>query len=305
VRKIAIIGTAPTSRGLAPYEDASYEIWACSPGNMGQVPRVTRWFELHDVGVSTNPEHRGWSIPYYKWLNEQTFPVTMLTKNDAIARADVYPIREMIAEFGRLWFSSSIAYMMALAIREKVDEIAIFGVDMAADQEHYTAQRAGCHRFMEIAGERGIAVKVPYESSLSRPPPLYGYEEMTHISRRYTAVKQQVVGTIAQMQAQRERLDREIAFFQGANEQISYTLRTWVDGEEAETGAAPIEERLAEAQTVVAETERVITRSAGSGALGSAEATETIAPARKRRGRKTAAHPALNGSGQPVTQEAA
>lgn len=288
MRRIAIIGTAPTSRGLAPYEDQTYEIWACSPGNMGLVPRVTRWFELHDVGVSTNPEHRGWSLPYYKWLNEQTFPVTMLTKNDAIARADVYPIREMISEFGRLWFSSSIAYMMALAIHEKVDEIAIFGVDMAADQEHYTAQRAGCHRFMEIAGERGITVKVPFESSLSRPPPLYGYDEMTHISRRFTAVQGQIVGTIAQMQAQMDRLGREIAFFQGAKEQVGYTLRTWVDGEEAELGLGPIEERLAEVAAQTAEP--AIEPTATFPALAALRVEKQTRKIRAR-------HPNLNGSG--------
>src|SRR5713226_4715918 len=45
--KIAMIGTAPSSRMLAPFNDPSWKIWACSPGNMNALPRVDTWFELH------------------------------------------------------------------------------------------------------------------------------------------------------------------------------------------------------------------------------------------------------------------
>src|SRR5580698_10373126 len=45
--KVAMIGTAPSSRMLAPFNDPSWKIWACSPGNMNTLPRVDVWFELH------------------------------------------------------------------------------------------------------------------------------------------------------------------------------------------------------------------------------------------------------------------
>src|SRR5215467_5742575 len=32
--KVAIIGTAPSSRMLAPFNDPTWDIWVCSPGNM-------------------------------------------------------------------------------------------------------------------------------------------------------------------------------------------------------------------------------------------------------------------------------
>src|SRR3990167_6788901 len=34
ISKIAVIGTAPSSRMLAPFNDPSWKIWSCSPGNM-------------------------------------------------------------------------------------------------------------------------------------------------------------------------------------------------------------------------------------------------------------------------------
>src|SRR6476661_1662542 len=45
--KVALIGTAPSSRDLAPFNDLSWKIWGCSPGNMNSCPRVDLWFELH------------------------------------------------------------------------------------------------------------------------------------------------------------------------------------------------------------------------------------------------------------------
>src|SRR5512143_2413950 len=45
--KVALIGTAPSSRMLAPYNDPSWKIWACSPGNMNAIPKADVWFEIH------------------------------------------------------------------------------------------------------------------------------------------------------------------------------------------------------------------------------------------------------------------
>src|SRR5882724_13388828 len=64
--KIALIGTAPSSRMLAPYNDPSWTIWACSPGNMNALPRVNVWFELHSNLLW--PEHESYGKPYIEWL---------------------------------------------------------------------------------------------------------------------------------------------------------------------------------------------------------------------------------------------
>src|SRR5262245_29911805 len=73
--KIAIVGTAPSSRGLAPFNDPSWQIWVCSPGNMNAVPRVDAWFEIHSNLLW--PECRSYGEPYVNWLRQQTFPIYM------------------------------------------------------------------------------------------------------------------------------------------------------------------------------------------------------------------------------------
>src|SRR5882762_7812767 len=84
--KVAIMGTAPSSRLLAPFGDPTYTIWGSSPGNMGDpgsnpaaLPRLPdAWFEIH-----TNllwPEYISYGGPYVKWLNEKNFPLMAIDK---------------------------------------------------------------------------------------------------------------------------------------------------------------------------------------------------------------------------------
>lgn len=180
--KVAIVGTAPSSRMLAPFNDPTWKIWVCSPGNMNVVPRVDAWFEIHNNLLW--PEHRHYGEPYLKWLNEQSFPVYM-QDTVLVPRALVYPMGEMVAEFGRYFFTSSFAWMMALAIKQGAKEIALYGVDMASKDE-YILQRPGGHYFMQIAASRGIKVSVPFESDLAQPPPLYGFSTPVRSDARST-----------------------------------------------------------------------------------------------------------------------
>lgn len=68
--------------------------------------------------------------------------------------------------------TSSIAYMQALAIAEGFEEIAIVGVDMAADSE-YAAQKPCCEYLIGLAKGRGIKNWLPETCGLLDGP-LYG-----------------------------------------------------------------------------------------------------------------------------------
>lgn len=245
--KVALVGTAPLSQQLAPYNDKEWQIWACSPGNMGRCPRVDLWFEIHALCDMTAAENQAWSLNYFGWLKAQSFPVMMQEKNDLIPQAQVYPLKLMLKKFGRNWFTSSVAYMMAYAIHLGVTEIALFGIDMAADVEHYTGQKAGCLRFIEIAKEHGIKVHVPFESCLPMPPPLYGYSEATNFGRRMNAVEHQIGQERARMAAELDALVKKLSFFDGAMEQVRYIKRTFTDGEDADLDLGELEKQVAAA----------------------------------------------------------
>lgn len=236
--RVAILGTVPASRGLAPFADQEWEIWCCSPGNRGGViPRVTRWFEIHGLEDLKGEENRTWAGDYFAWLASQPFPVYMQERNELVPQAKIFPHRRVLREFGhlgRIAFTSSISWMIGFAIIEGAKEIGVFGVDMAANEEAYSSQKAGCQIMMAIAHDRGIEVKIPLESCLSTPPPLYGYAEATRAGRRLLVRENECKTNIANLDATIDRLKQERAMFAGALDQIQYMRRTFVDGEDAE-----------------------------------------------------------------------
>ena len=221
-RKIAMVGTAPSSKGLAPFNDPTWEIWVCSPGNM-DVPRADRWFEMHSNLLW--PENSSYGAPYVEWLKKQTFPIYAQDQR-MIPNAITLPIQQLVNEFGKYFFTSSFAYMIAMAILEGATEIGLFGIDMASKDE-YILQRSGGHYFIQEAAKRGIKVSVPYESDLAQPPELYGYGDSTPFGRKLQCRKKELEGRISQMSAERDKLTHSITYLQGALEDLDYMKTIW------------------------------------------------------------------------------
>lgn len=221
--KIALIGTAPSSRMLAPYNDPSWKIWACSPGNMGALPRVDAWFEIHNNLLW--PECIGYGGPYVEWLKNQTFPIYMQDQT-LVPNAITYPMQDMVQEFGQYFFTSSFSWMIAFAIKAGVKELGLFGIDMASKDE-YILQRAGGHYFMQEAHRRGVKVILPTESDLMQPPPLYGYSDNTPFHRKLHVRQKEISERVAAMRIERDKLAQNITYLEGALEDLDYTMSIW------------------------------------------------------------------------------
>ena len=216
--KVALIGTAPSSRMLAPFSDPSWTIWACSPGNQNVLPRVDAWFEVH--GNLLWPENRHYGEPYLRWLNDQTFPVYMQDKS-FVPRATPLPVKELVAEFGPYFFTSSFAWMMALAMLKGAKEIALFGIDMASRDE-YILQRPGAYYFFMEGKRRGIKMMAPYESDIMQPPGLYGFSEVTQFGRKLLARKVELEQRVRDLKNQRDTSTTQITYLEGALEDLDY-----------------------------------------------------------------------------------
>jgi hypothetical protein len=210
-------------------------------------------------------ENQSWCIPYFQWLREQTFPVYMQEKNDYVPQAIVFPFKKLMNEFGPSkskglanWFTSSVAWMIGHAIIQmrEGDEIAIFGVDMAAAEEHYTAQKGGIQRMLEYAREAGIDVKIPYESCLAKTYPLYGYSEATPMGRKLNVRLDEMTRIRAQIDQQCKQAELQRAFFDGALEGVKYDLRTWTDGMDADLNTGEKEENSDFANNALRASER-------------------------------------------------
>ncbi len=250
-QKVAIIGTAPSSRALAPYDDLTWDIWGCSPGNMNCLSRVDAWFEIH-ANLLWPRYADAYGKNYIKWLSEQKFPVYLQSESwhtKYFPHALDFPARELRKKFGRNWFTSSFAWMMAFAIHLGYKEIGLFGVDMASKDE-YIQQRQGFYHWLERAEAAGIKVTIPRESDLAQPPGLYGYSDISPFGRKLHARHDELGGRSEGMNQEIQKLSMQLdslknnkLYIDGAREDVEYLQSIWPAVQD-EWGEVPLDAAL-------------------------------------------------------------
>lgn len=224
--KIAIIGSAPSSVDLAPYDDSSWEIWGCSAVASTHAKRVSAWFELHHYGEG-DPAQYAMTPQYVEFLRAQALVYMIRTYAD-IPGSQAYPKGDILSEFGPYFFTSTVAWMLALAIKQTPSEIGLWGVDMAA-REEYGYQRAGCHHFISLAKAQGIKITVPAQSDLLKPPPMYGLQTPSPLAIKMLTRRRELEARLAATQAQYDGLFREMMFLRGALDDMDYWSTIWCD----------------------------------------------------------------------------
>ena len=184
-RPVAIVGSAPSNRHWTPGNDDKqfaipsphvlggmgnvylheWEVWA-----VGTVDSLERWDAFVDYH---DPLTYGADLkPYLKWLSEQTKPIIVFRPHQWGKNQIIYPVERIAQKYGTYFMTSSVAWMIALAIEIGAPKIGVFGIDMA-DTLEYRAQRAGCKHFIELAKSKGIEVVIPPGSDLLFEPVPY------------------------------------------------------------------------------------------------------------------------------------
>jgi len=176
MKKVAIVGWAESTRDMAPIDDPAFDLWGCNEVGLVLDRPWAALFQMHPHDyVSALPDAR------LDWLRAQSCPIYALTVCPDFPTSVRYPIERAIARFGR-YFTSTIAYMLALAILEGRPAIHVYGVDMGKGgkrlgvTDKYGYQRSCCEYLIGYARGLGIDVHVPPESALLNVVELYGYD---------------------------------------------------------------------------------------------------------------------------------
>jgi len=166
--KIAIVCGAPSSEMLAPFDDPTWEIW-CLGNRLTRYKdkRVTRIFEIHDYLAERHDPKE-----YAEWLISHNIPLVVgdkfpstTTDRKIVMR---FPFEEVERMYGSLYLTASPAYMIAMALLEHADEIAIYGCDLAIDDHEYFWQRPCVEAWIGFAKGRGVKVTIPTQSHVGR-----------------------------------------------------------------------------------------------------------------------------------------
>lgn len=200
--KVAIVGFATETMGLAPFEDPECEIWILNMLH-AIVPRWDRLWELHDRACidqesseveEVRKAERGGYTHLGALQAERTRPIYMVKAHTDIPMSCRFPVELLTAHFGERceklaatpYFTSTFAYMLATAVlgimqrrtvpgmAEPHEEIYVCGVEMLNDTEY--AQQRACAEFLcGVAIGAGIKLHIPGRSALLESDGMYGY----------------------------------------------------------------------------------------------------------------------------------
>jgi hypothetical protein len=185
---LVILGSHPGTR-----EDFDWSRSDCDVYTFNEAASVGSWvqwtsavFQMHIPAIWKNPLNRN-DKDHFEWLKgENNPPIYMLEKYDGIPQAIAYPLREVVdnllANFRHTpsvtwrnddgYFTSTVAYAIALGIYKGYTAIEFYGVEMAINTE-YLYQRP-CVAFW-IGLAIGKDIKITFNGSMFDSP-LYGYE---------------------------------------------------------------------------------------------------------------------------------
>lgn len=245
-RKIAMIGKAPSSIALAPFDDPTWDIWILNTlGHQSEVPRWDRQFELHDVELTKHKDYGD----YYLWLSKQTRPVFLRDEPPKdFAGGQRFPLGKIIEHFGsyagKSYLTNTVSLMLALAIYEHesgqpISDIGLYGIDMAQHAlrgaghvgwftSEYARQRPSVEYWIGIAEGRGIHVTIPAQSDILKAACIYGYHT-TERFKKFQARRVELQQRVGRAQQQEQQGHDEAIFLSGALEGMNYDEQ-WLGG---------------------------------------------------------------------------
>jgi hypothetical protein len=152
-------------------------------------PKWDVLFELHTIDhLRTIGAHESDPSSYLAWLaKDHGKPIYTQKAYSEIKNGVPVPREEMnkwFAErggnvegfFANDYYTSTISFMLALAIMKGAGEIHLYGIDLLQDEE-YAYQRAGAEYLIGFARGMGIKVYVPRQSALCAANYTYGFSE--------------------------------------------------------------------------------------------------------------------------------
>jgi hypothetical protein len=132
-----------------------------------------RYFDLHRRECWEKSNNKG--KRYTRWLASCRTPIYMQEHYPEVPSSVKYPLEQVSFGLHRKYFTSHLAYMIALALYEGVTHLGFFGVNYSPDCE-YGTQRGSGEYWMGRAEALGVHLVLPDACTLlADPVNLYGY----------------------------------------------------------------------------------------------------------------------------------
>ena len=152
------------------------EIWCINRSFRGQED-CDRVYMMDRIEHFWPSEHR--KQQFLTAVNALTCRVIMKDLRPEVPRAERFPIEDLLSRLPYPFFTCTLAYMIAQAIRERFDRIVMHRIYVLPQSTEYFEQLPCIDFWLGVAIGQGIKVDVSQDSDLLRPfpwqPRLYGY----------------------------------------------------------------------------------------------------------------------------------
>lgn len=258
-RTVAIVGFAPSTRMLAPWNNPDIEIWGVNEeygyDYWKRKEGKLRWFQLHERRLFTRKDNHN-DPNHLNWLKEKhDFPIYMQQHWDEFPSSVKFPLDEIRAKFegklGENYYTSTLALLLAFAAYEGFERVELYGFELGSEvgyntpsETEYGYQRPGAFYWAGMLRGMGIEVYVPPQAGFLHPSLKYGYDDSTLVSygclldmkhqttlneqletvRKYNNMKGALVA-VQQTAKKHKEVEPEIAKYEKAVEKLMHAIK--------------------------------------------------------------------------------
>lgn len=202
-RSVAILAMGPSiaawtewAKNQGTTRKLADDVWTVNA--LGDVFRCDAIFHMDDVRVqeiraAARPD--GNIAAMLEWLRTHPGPIYTSRLREGYPGLVEYPVEDVMNDLGIVYFNSTTAYALALAVHRKFSKITLFGFDFTYPNSHHSERGRACVEFIAgIAHARGIQVLAPPGSTLfdatdKTEDKLYGFNGSNVVVKRDPATK--------------------------------------------------------------------------------------------------------------------
>lgn len=204
MKTVAIVGSEPRTKGLAPYQDNAIEIWTFNQ-TAKTLPRASAVFQMHSPSIYRDPENK-FDKEHWPWLQEEhDFPIYMIDADPDVPASVRYPLKEILAQYPEIekrMFTQSSCFAFALALFLGYEKVMVYGIENAHYSE-YSTEREGFIYWIGFLQGKGLIVE-RYSGDNMFDNPLYGREFL------WEQDKETYTKRLVQLEAERRKTQRTL-----------------------------------------------------------------------------------------------
>jgi hypothetical protein len=215
---VAIVGSHPDTSKQFDFDRTDCDIWVFNEALATDwCKRADGVFQMHKPVIFRSATNRN-DPKHYEWLKtQQDCVVFMIDQYEDVPKSEKYPLMEIFEAFpnAERYFTSSVAYAIALAVYKGYKVIEVYGVEMETQTE-YGPQRTGVAYWVGFAAGKGICVNFHSRKFFSAP--LYGYDgdiqiPIEYFEQRIEHLNQFVLGSKGQFENVRMMIEDQLDDF--------------------------------------------------------------------------------------------